>query len=285
MADDPLRWGILGTAHIARKNWRAIQASGLGEIVAVASRDLTRANAFIDENQAVAPFPVRPQAFGSYGALLAAREVEAVYIPLPTGIRREWVLRAAAAGKHIVCEKPCTTTVEGLREILDACRRHRVQFMDGVMFMHSPRLARLREVLDDGATVGELRRITCGFSYRAAEKFFTENIRTDPALEPHGCLGDLGWYCIRLALWAARGQPPQTVTGRILQQISRPDRPTAVATEFAGELFFPGGVSAAFYCSFVSEFHQWARLDGTRGHLTMDDFVLPRADALSVKTI
>ena len=68
-----------------------------------------------------------------------------VYIPLPTGIRKEWVLRAARAGKHVVCEKPCAVSVRDLVEMLEACRRHRVQFMDGVMFMHSRRLELMRK--------------------------------------------------------------------------------------------------------------------------------------------
>ena len=69
---------------------------------------------------------------------------------LPTGLRKEWVLRAAAAGKHVLCEKPCALSLADLREMTGACQKNRVQFMDGVMFMHNPRLRRLREILDDG---------------------------------------------------------------------------------------------------------------------------------------
>jgi predicted dehydrogenase len=72
--------------------------------------------------------------------------VDAVYIPLPTGLRKEWVLRAAAAGKHVLCEKPCGLSLAEVREMTDACRENRVQFMDGVMFMHNPRMRRLREL-------------------------------------------------------------------------------------------------------------------------------------------
>jgi len=83
---------------------------------------------------------------------------------LPTGLRQEWVLRAAQAGKHVVCEKPCATSVADLQEMVEACRLHGVQFMDGVMFMHSQRLPLLRKVLDDGQNVGEVRRITSAFT-------------------------------------------------------------------------------------------------------------------------
>jgi len=277
MTDSRLRWGILGAANIARKNWRGIQLSGNGRVVAVASRDLARARQFIADNQAIAPFDPAPRALDSYEELLAAKDIDAIYLPLPTGLRKEWVLRAAAAGKHIVSEKPCAVGVADLREILDACRRHGVQYMDGVMFMHSRRLARLREVLDDGVSVGELRRVTSTFSFRAPDNFFTADIRSHSTLEPLGCLGDLGWYCVRLSLWAAGWRLPREVTGRVLTQRGRQDSPTSVPIEFSGELLFDGGLSAGFYCSFVAELHQWAHLDGTRGNLRIDDFVVPRA--------
>lgn len=101
MTEKQIRWGILGAADIARKNWHAIFNSG-HRITAVASRDLARAQEFINRVQAQRPFPQPPAAMGDYEALLARPDVDAVYIPLPTGVRKEWVLRAAAAGKHIV---------------------------------------------------------------------------------------------------------------------------------------------------------------------------------------
>src|SRR5260221_2135393 len=147
MTENKLRWGILGTANIARKNWKAIHHTENSTLVAVASRDLERSRRFIAECQAHTPFEIAPQAFGSYEALLASKDVDAVYLPLPTGLRKEWVIRAAEAGKHVVSEKPCAPSVADLREMIEACRRHHVQFMDGVMFMHSRRLALLREAL------------------------------------------------------------------------------------------------------------------------------------------
>ena len=146
----PVRWGILSTAEIARKNWRAIHNSGNGLVVAVASRDVEKARAFIADCQREAPFTPAPAAFDSYDALLASKDVEAVYLPLPTGLRKEWVLRAAEAGKHVVCEKPCATSLANLREMIDACRKHGVQFMDGVMFVHSARLERASPQRADG---------------------------------------------------------------------------------------------------------------------------------------
>ncbi|MEW6157949.1 MAG: Gfo/Idh/MocA family oxidoreductase [Verrucomicrobiota bacterium] len=275
MTNHPVRWGILGAAQIARKNWQAIRNAGNATVVAVASRNLERSQRFIAECQSEVPFPISPVALGSYEALLASKEVDAVYIPLPTALRKEWVLRAAAVGKHIVCEKPCALSVADLQEMTNACRAHGVQFMDGVMFMHSRRLEGIRSVLDDGITVGDLKRIASGFSFCAGPDFYAENIRVHSGLEPHGCLGDLGWYCIRFALWAMKGRLPREVTGRILSQLGRADSPAPVPTEFSGELFFDGGVSLGFYCSFVTENQQWAHVSGTKGQLVVNDFVLP----------
>ena len=275
MSEQKLRWGILGTAQIARKNWKAIRNTGNSVLAAVASRDVEKSRRFIAECQAEAPFAETPRAFGSYEELLAAKDVDAVYIPLPTGLRKEWVLRAAAAGKHVVCEKPCATTDADLSEMIAACEKHRVQFMDGVMFMHSRRLGRIREALDDGTSVGQIKRLSLGFSFCAPPEFFTGNIRSQSGLEPHGCVGDLGWYCLRFALWTMNGQLPRQVTGRILSQIGRADSPDAVPTEFSGELFFDGGVSAGFYCSFITENQEWAHISGTKGWLRVPDFVLP----------
>jgi predicted dehydrogenase len=152
MQSPPVRWGIMGAAHIAQKNWLAILNSGNGIVTSVASRAPDRARRFIDRCQGEASFPAVPAALGSYEELLDRDDVDAVYLPLPTGLRKEWVLRAAAAGKHVLSEKPCGVAVADVEEMIQACRRHGVQFMDGVMFMHSRRLNRLREVLDDGVT-------------------------------------------------------------------------------------------------------------------------------------
>ena len=120
-----LRWGILSAAGIARKNWQSIHNSGNGVVAAVASRDAARSRQFIEECQQKDPFTPAPVALGSYEALLESKEVEAVYIPLPTGLRKEWVLRAAAAGKHVLCEKPCGVSAADVREMIEACRQHR----------------------------------------------------------------------------------------------------------------------------------------------------------------
>lgn len=270
-----LRWGILGAARIARKNWKAIRHSGNGTLTAVASRDVNRARSFVAECQQFEPFERTPDVFEHYEKLILSPNVDAVYIPLPTALRKEWVIRAAKAGKHVLSEKPCAVSVADLEDMIAACAKHRVQFMDGVMFMHNRRLQQLREVLEDAGSVGPLKRITSQFSFLGGDDFLRRNIRADGALEPLGCLGDLGWYCIRLALWAMKWEMPVEVSGRILTQSAAATSGLAVPTAFSGELVFPDGVSADFHCSFTAEHHQWAMLTGTKGYVRIPDFVLP----------
>jgi predicted dehydrogenase len=264
-----LRWGILGTARIARKYWKAIRHSGNSTLTAVASRDLERCRRFIGECQEAEPLSPPPVAMDDYEALVTSPLVDAVYLPLPTAVRTEWILNAVAAGKHVLAEKPAAVSVEDLEKILTACRRRKVQYMDGVMFMHNPRLEQIRHVLEDGESVGRLRRIDSHFCVRGGPEFFEHNIRSNQALEPLGCLGDLGWYCIRLSLWSMKWQLPTCVCGRIVAERA------GVPMAFSGEMIFEGGVSAAFYCSFLENQRQWASIGGESGSLWLSDFVLP----------
>jgi predicted dehydrogenase len=270
-----LRWGILGAAGIARKNWRAIRDSGNSVVAAVASRDAARCRKFIEECQRENPAEFNPLALGSYEVLIASPDVDAIYIPLPTGLRKEWVLRAAAAGKHVLCEKPCGLSFADVREMTDACKKNRVQFMDGVMFMHNPRLARLREILDDGHSTGPIKRLMSVFSFATAENFFDANIRVNSELEPTGCLGDLGWYCLRFSLWAMNWQLPREVTGRILSERGNRESRAPAPTDFSGELIFNDATSAGFYCSFQAELQNWVHVGGAKGYLRVPDFVHP----------
>src|SRR4051812_30896506 len=120
--------------------------------------------------------------------------------------------------------------------MLDACRKHGVQFMDGVMFMHSGRLPLLRRTLDDGQSVGPVLRVASQFSFKASDDFLASNIRASSDLEPLGCLGDLGWYNVRFTLWIMNEELPERMTGRLLASHG----PGVVPLEFSGELFFRG---------------------------------------------
>ena len=274
MSNQKCRWGILGAAGIAQKNWQSIRNAGNAELVAVASREVSKSQEFIDRCSAQVPHPHTPVALGDYDELLAREDIDAIYLPLPTGLRHQWAMKVAAAGKHLLCEKPCGSNMEQVEEITAACEDAGVQFMDGVMFMHSERMNKIREVMEDGETIGSLRRIHTQFSFCAPEEFLQENIRMHSDLEPHGCLGDLGWYTLRFILWVMNYETPKSVTGRLLNSSAMTGSPKQVPTEFSGEVLFEK-VSASFYCSFLTEHQQLAHLSGNKGNLRVDDFVLP----------
>jgi predicted dehydrogenase len=213
------------------------------------------------------PGTIHPKAYGSYEALLEDKEIDAVYIPIPTGIRKDWVLQAAAQGKHVLCEKPVAGNLIETQEMVQACRDAGVVFMDGVMFMHSPRLPALKAELD-GDDFGELRRICMDFGFPGDQSFFGENIRVDPMLEPLGCLGDLGWYNARFALWAFDYQMPLKVSALVHKSVD------GVPIDISCMLHFGSGKSASWTNSFETSFRQYAALVGTKQSIELDDFVL-----------
>ena len=271
-----LRIGFLSTAGIGKKNWKAILNSGNAIIAAVASRDVNKSREFIRQCQGENAFDIIPDALGSYEELLAAKNVDAIYLPVPTGLRQDFVLRAAAAGKHVLGEKPCAANAAELEAMLAACKKNSVQFLDGVMFMHNSRLPKIREILNDGKSVGPIRRIASAFSfYPGNEDFFRTNIRTDGALEPAGCAGDLGWYSIRFALWALNWQLPESVSGKILAHSENSAGRRSSPTEFAATLNYPGGLTVEFFSSFLAAKQQWVIVSGQKGWLRLPDFVHP----------
>jgi predicted dehydrogenase len=275
MSDRVCRWGIMSTAEISKKNWLAIRNAPNATVAAVASRTVDRSEQYISECQPAVPHDPAPIALGSYEELLAREDIDAVYIPLPTGIRKEWIIKAAEAGKHVLAEKPSGNNSADVRELIDACAQNNVQCMDGVMFMHSERFQQMRGVLDDGESVGNVKRIVSHHCFAGPEDFIKNNIRLSSDLEPLGAMGDVGWYNIRFTLWAMNWQKPTSVTGRILTEHKRDDSPLPVPIEMSAEMFFPGGVSSSMYCSFITENQQWAVIGGDKGFLNITDFVLP----------
>ena len=169
-----VRIGIMGCASIARKNARAIIRSERCTLVAVASRELPKANAFCDElklDQSV-------RRIEGYDALLADKGVDAVYIPLPTKLHREWVSKAAAAGKHILVEKPVGVDANEVQEMIAACRAAGVAFMDGTMFVHHKRFKQVDRIFAD--TTWQPKRVTSAFTFAAPIEFLAGgNIRTN----------------------------------------------------------------------------------------------------------
>lgn len=133
----------------------------------------------------------------------------------------------------------------------------------------------MRAVLEDGNSIGTIRHISTQFCFAAPDEWFDTNIRASSGLEPAGCLGDLGWYTIRMALWTMNMQMPTEVRGRIIEGIRRPDSTEDVPVEFVGDLQFSGGATASFFNSFRVHNLQSATICGQKGSLHVNDFVLP----------
>src|SRR2546421_4321931 len=146
---DPVKWGILSTADINRKVIPGAHASEKVELIAVASRDLRRAEEYAREWEL-------DRAYGSYEALLEDGDIEAVYISLPNTLHCEWSIRAVQAGKHVLCEKPMGRRGSEVEEAFDAAERAGRILSEAFMYRHNPQTKRLRQLLDGGA-IGDLR--------------------------------------------------------------------------------------------------------------------------------
>ena len=268
MASPRVGWGFMPcTASIASKNYKALQASSSASLVAVASRDAVRAQAWLDERGGAAAHG-GAAVHGSYSSLLADARVEAVYMPLPTTAHLSWVLAAAAAGKRaVLLEKPCAVRSADLRLMVDACAAANAIFADGVMFQHHPRL---RGMLAALPRLGAPRRMTAAFSFAGDSDFFARNIRVRADGDPLGCVGDLGWYCARLALLVYGGLPARA------RAVAHARAPGGVPTDVSFSLEWPGGAVADCHCGFTTAFRQWVEVAGDAGTLSCDDFVLPR---------
>ena len=272
------KWAFLGAANIARKNWQSVFHSGNGVVGAVASRSAERAQNFIDACQQHIAFDSPAVAVEGYEAVLKDGSIDAVYIPLPTAIRGKWAKAALEAGKHVLIEKPCSTSADELRELITIAKSNNLQLMDGVMFTHSQRLNSLMQLVHQQKEIGDVRRVTSQFSFFADDDWIKTDIRGNANFEPFGALGDLGWYCIRLALVMASDKLPVRVLGNAIQTHRHPDADDAVPVEFDATLFFEDGMSSSFYCSFVTELQQWANISGSQGYVSIEDFALPFHD-------
>ena len=269
------KWAFLGTASIAKKNWQAVLHSGNGCLGAVASRSRGRAQEFVDACQKQVAFDECPVAFEGYDAALQDDSIDAVYIPLPTAVRGKWAKAALEAGKHVLIEKPCSVNVDELIDLVGVAISNNRQLMDGTMFTHSKRIASLKELVLQKKGIGDIRRITSQFSFFEKPSWAELDIRCNANTEPFGVLGDLGWYCIRLALVMANDALPVAVEGLAVQTYQPSDATQPVPIEFDGRLIFGNGLTASFYCSFVAAHQQWARISGTEGFVSIEDFTLP----------
>ena len=248
---EPVRWGILSTAHINRAVIPPAQASADVELVAVASRDLGRAEEYAGK------WGIE-RAYGSYEELLAAPDIEAVYISLPNTMHVEWSIRALEAGKHVLCEKPFSREAAEVERAFDVAERTGRLLSEAFMYRHNPQTKRLKELVDEGA-IGELRLVRAAFSYSLHDP---ENIRLRTDVDG-GALMDVGCYCVSGSRLLA-GEP-EVVYGR--QYIG----PTGTDWVFAGELQFPGDVLGLFDCATTLPERDELEAIGTEGSLFLDD--------------
>src|SRR4051812_19214325 len=249
--DTAVKWGILSTADINRKVIPGAHESDKVELIAVASRDLGRAEEYAREWEI-------DRAYGSYEALLEDTDVEAVYISLPNTMHCEWTIRAVEAGKHVLCEKPMSRHVGDVEAAFDAAERSGRILTEAFMYRHHPQSARLRELLDEGA-VGDVRLVRSCFSYSLYD---AENIRLRTDVEG-GSLMDVGCYCVSGSRLVA-GEPEE-VHG---QQFVGPSGTDWV---FTGTMRFPDDVFALFDCGTALPERDELEVIGSEGSLFLDD--------------
>jgi len=199
---DALRFGIVGTGFIADVMAQAIERSSAGVVRGVASRDMARAKAFAQRFEDV-------KGWGEWAELVQSDEIDAVYVATPTSTKEDIACAAAAAGKHVLVDKPFAS-LESVERITKACRDANVAFMDATHFVHHPRTERIREVIKQD--IGPVIRLRSGFFYSFQEP---SNIRYQTALEPYGALGDLAWYNMRAIVEFLGSDPPTQTTGKL----------------------------------------------------------------------
>jgi len=237
------------------KNVAAIMDSPECDLVGIASRSEEKACAFRTD----CGLTDDVICYG-YDDIIQEDWIDALYIPLPTALKVEWVVKACKAGKHVLIEKPAAVDEEQLEIMMKAARDNKVLIMDGVMFVHSVRNEKLREMLSP-MRFGMVEKVECGFSFRGDSSFFSENIRVSAAGDPLGCLGDLGWYCLRVILQAYRcnetegaSSQPWAVRTTVHEWTADGTVPIDMAVSLASDDQWKR--RADFTCSFTHTFHQ-----------------------------
>ncbi|HEX4215825.1 MAG TPA: aldo/keto reductase [Candidatus Dormibacteraeota bacterium] len=260
-----LSWGVLGAGRIAGVFTRGVATSATGEVVAVGSRSSDKAGAFAAEHGL-------PRAYGSYEALLDDKSIDAVYVATPHPMHAEWSIRAAEAGKHILCEKPLAMNQAEVMAMIEAARRNDVFLMEAFMYRCHPQTVRLAQMVRDG-TVGEVRLIQSFFSFNSRAGL--ESRLIDPALGGGGIL-DVGCYSASIARFLAAAalgrdsvEPIEVrATGKI-GKFGIDD--TAIAS-----LEFDGGILAQIGCGIRQAGDNMARVVGTEGTLMVSNAFTPK---------
>jgi len=196
MTESPVRWGVLGAAGINAAMVPALLAAPNAELVAIASRTRAKATA------AAELFGI-PEAIEGYEALLADPRIEAVYVPLPNALHREWAIKAAEAGKHVLCEKPMAVTAADAREMAAAASASSVLLAEAFMYVQHPRYARIRAIIESGE-IGPVRTIITTFSFDASEELDHSGFQ---GAAGGGAVYDVGCYAIHSARYLLKAEP------------------------------------------------------------------------------
>jgi D-xylose 1-dehydrogenase (NADP+, D-xylono-1,5-lactone-forming) len=248
---EPVKWGIVSTADINRKVIPGAHASDKVELVAVASRERSKAETYANEWEI-------PRAYGSYDDLLADAEIEAVYISLPNTLHCEWSIKAMEAGKHVLCEKPLSRDPGEVSAAFDAAERTGMLMTEAFMWRHNPQTKRLKELVDGGA-IGELRLIRSTFSYSLYDE---ANIRLRTDVDG-GALMDVGCYCV---------SGSRLLGGEPLEAHSLARRgPSGTDWVTAGVLRFPNDLLATFDCGTALPNRDELEAIGSEGSVFLDD--------------
>ncbi len=248
MADKKVNWGILSCAEIANKAViPGIKMAQNAQLHAVSSRSMEKAEEFKNRHQAV-------KAYGSYDQLLDDPDVDAVYIPLPNSLHKEWVIKAAEKGKHILCEKPLGLTAQEVLEMKAACEKHRVLLMEAFAYRHSPLTMKARELTDSGI-IGKPKVIEAWFSFLLSN---LNDIRLTKNLGG-GATYDVGCYVINIIRYLAGKEPVKVMAAGEVGLESRVDESSCMLFEFEG------GLKAMAHCSFNSTLRSAYRVIGEAG--------------------
>ncbi len=252
-----IRWGILGVAGINDRLMWPLQNAKTSDLRAIASRTLDKAKASAAKNKI-------PKAYGSYEALLADPEIDAVYIPLPNNMHDEWARKAADASKHILCEKPMTCDASSAAALIAHCRAKGVRLMDGFMWPHHPRTHKLRKLLDSGA-IGDVKKVVTGFTFNL-DGLPTSNIRMQPQAGGGGLL-DVGCYTTYAIRWWMKAEP--------VRVWAHAEYVNNVDVAMSGVLTFADGRTAHFDCGFTHPLRTWLEIVGTEKTVRVPNMWIP----------
>lgn len=243
------RWGILSTARIAREHFiPAVNASGNGALAAIASRNLARARQLAAQCGA-------PLAFGSYEEMLASDAIDGVYVPLTTDLHARWTLKAAKAGKHVLCEKPIALKAGDIGKLIAARDRHKVAVSEAFMVTYHPQWLKVRELVAGGA-IGNLRQVDAAFTYFNVD---ARNMRNRPELGG-GVLPDIAVYPTVVTRFVTGKEPASLEASVEFDPKFGTDRYASVRADF-------GAFELAFYVSTQMANRQTIAFHGDKGFI------------------